>query len=125
MLLRLGIHICLLVCGRLGTRFVFPSNLVRNIFSACHTWLVAVEKDKKGGVMKTKEEVLEDIFSIVDELTEKEQHFKAVDKRKLLSSISEILDECNMEQFEISRDELSERVRKALILELAYAMLDE
>ena len=75
--------------------------------------------------MKTKEEVLEDIFSIVDELTEKEQHFKAVDKRKLLSSISEILDECSMEQFEISRDELSERVRKALILELAYAMLDE
>jgi hypothetical protein len=70
-------------------------------------------------------EILEDISNMIEEIIHKEEHFKGIDKIKLLNSISEILNNFTPEQLKIPRNELFRRIRKVIILESVFGILNE
>lgn len=72
-----------------------------------------------------KVELLEKISIIFDKLTLEENFFREVDKTKLLRTISEISNEIPSEQLNIPEEELFERIRGVLALEVVSGTLNE
>jgi len=69
--------------------------------------------------------VLEKMSRICDKIILEESSFRGVDKTKLLRTISEILNEIPSEQLNIREEELFERIRGVLALEVVSGILNE
>jgi len=70
-------------------------------------------------------EVLQNISRICDKLISEEEVFKEIDKSKLLKEISEMLEEIPLQQMKISECELSERIRKILVVETVFGVVKD
>ena len=70
-------------------------------------------------------EILKVISNMIDEIIHEKEHFKKIDKIKLLNSISGILNNFTLEQLKIPQDELLRRIRRVIILESVFGILNE
>ena len=61
----------------------------------------------------------------MDKLISKEDIFKRIDKKKLLKSLSAMLDKLPLEQISIPEEELTKRIRKIMALEAMSELLDD
>ena len=77
------------------------------------------------GIYKYNIHKINNSMRILDKLTSHEEFLRDIDKKKLLKTISEILNEIPPEQMKISEDELIKRIRSVLVLESVSGILNE
>jgi len=63
------------------------------------------------------------ISKMIDKITQEERLFKGINKHKLLKDISEMLGDTSVELSEISDEELLERIKRILTLEVMSGIL--